>query len=60
MTTPQAFSMLNTPPFHPSPRFASTVELDLSDMPSTEAQADHERELPHFLPTWIADAYLTP
>lgn len=45
-----------TSQYQPEPRFASTVELSLADMLSTEAQADHEREeMLAYIRTWARE-----
>jgi len=44
-------------PFTPQPRYASTVELNLLDLLTTEAQAKAEQDTLDFVRAWVADAY---
>ena len=44
-------------PYTPQPSFASTVELNLLDLLTTEAQAAAEQDMLDYMRAWAVDAY---
>lgn len=42
-------------PYTPQPRFADTQELDLADLLTTEAQADHDAEQLAAVREWLRE-----